>query len=111
MDIRPLKISDEDPLELRPVAAAVVQEEFKPRLNVFPHTDGEILNDEKVIIHPSGSVGEPKIFDQIPGFVSPVYLVMLVGGRKRCGNGALLIRRSKAHGLRPSGLGLQASGR
>ena len=28
-----------------------------------PHTDGEILNDEKVIIHPSGSVDEPEIFE------------------------------------------------
>ena len=28
-----------------------------------PHVDGEILNDEKVIIHPSGSTGEPEIFE------------------------------------------------
>ena len=28
----------------------------------IPHTDGEILNDEIVIIHPSGLVGEPEIF-------------------------------------------------
>ena len=80
-------------------------------LEHVPHADGEILNDEIVIIHPSGSVGEPKIFDQIPGFVSPVYLVMLVGGRKRCGNGALLIRWPKAHGLGPFGLGLRSSDR
>ena len=32
-----------------------------------PHTDGEILNDEKVIIHPSGSAGEPKIFEPNTG--------------------------------------------
>ena len=57
--------------------------------NMFPHTDGEILNDEIVIIHLFGSVGELEILSQIPGFVSPVYLVMLVGGRKRCGNNAL----------------------
>ena len=31
-------------------------------LEMFPHADGEILNDEKVIIHPSGSAGEPEIF-------------------------------------------------
>ena len=63
MDIRPLEISDEDPLEFRPVTDAVVREEFKPRPNMFPHADGEILNDEKVIIHPSGSTGEPEIFE------------------------------------------------
>ena len=51
-DIRPLNISDEDPLEVRLVADAVVQEEFKPCTNMFSYTDGEILNDEKVIIHP-----------------------------------------------------------
>ena len=55
MDIRPLEISDEDPLEVRPVVDAVVREEFKPFLNMFPHANGEILNDKKVIIHPSGS--------------------------------------------------------
>ena len=51
------------PLEVRLVANAVVREEFKPCLNMFPHVDGEILNDEMVIIHPSGSVGEPEIFE------------------------------------------------
>ena len=44
-DICPLEISDKDPLEVRPVADAVVREEFKPCPNMFPHTDGEILND------------------------------------------------------------------
>ena len=54
--------ADIRPLEVHPVADAVVREEFKPCLNMFPHADGEILNDEIVIIHPSGSVGEPEIF-------------------------------------------------
>ena len=61
-DIRPLEISDEDPLEVCPVTDAVVREEFKPCSNMFPHADGEILNDEIVIIHPVGSAGEPEIF-------------------------------------------------
>ena len=30
---------------------------------MLSHADGEMLNDKKVIIHPSGSVGEPKIFE------------------------------------------------
>ena len=30
---------------------------------MLPHTDGEILNDEIDIIHPSGLAGEPKIFE------------------------------------------------
>ena len=52
MDIHPLKIPDEDPLEICLVTDVVMQEEFEPCSNMFPHADGEILNDEKVIIHP-----------------------------------------------------------
>ena len=63
VDICPLEISDEDPLEVCPVTDAVVREEFKPRPNMFPHADGEILNDEMVIIHPFGLAGEPEIFE------------------------------------------------
>ena len=32
-------------------------------LELVPHTDGEVLNDEVVIIHSSSSVGEPKVFE------------------------------------------------
>ena len=30
---------------------------------MFPHKDGEVLNDEVVIIHSSSSVGEPEVFE------------------------------------------------
>ena len=30
---------------------------------MFPYVDREVLNDEVVIIHSSGSVGEPKVFE------------------------------------------------
>ena len=43
-DVRPLEIPDEDPLEVRPVADAVVWKEFKPCPNMFPHTNGKILD-------------------------------------------------------------------
>ena len=46
-DVRSLEIPNEDPLEVRPVVDAIVWEEFKPCPNMFPHTNGEILNDEK----------------------------------------------------------------
>ena len=62
-DICPLEIFDEDPLKVRPVADAVVWDEFKPCPNMFPHANGKILNDEIVIIHSSGPVGEPKVFE------------------------------------------------
>ena len=88
-DIRPLEVLDEDPLEVRLVTDTVRWEEFEPCSNLLPHTDGEVLNDEVVIIHSSSSVGEPKSSSHIPGFVSSVYLAMLVGGRKRCENSAL----------------------
>ena len=88
-DIRPLEVPNEDPLEVRLVVDAVVQEEFKPCLNMFPHADREILNDEIVIIHPSGSAGEPEIFEPNNGVCLPSVLGD-VGGRSE----ALWERRS-----------------
>ena len=77
MDIHPLEVPDEDPLEVRPVADAVVREEFEPCLNMFPHADGEVLNDEVIIIHSFGSVGEPEVFEpytriRLPGIFGDV---------------------------------------
>ena len=72
-DICPLEVFNEDPFEVRPVMDAVMREEFKPCLNMFPHTDGEILNDKKVIIHPSGSVGELEIFEPNTRKLLPTY--------------------------------------
>ena len=54
-----------------------------------PHVDGEILNDEMVIIHPSGSVGESEIFEPNTGVHLPSVLDD-VGGRSK----ALWVRRS-----------------
>ena len=62
-DIRPLEIPDKYPLEVRPVADAIVREEFKPCSNIFPHADGEVLNDEVIIIHSPSSAGEPEVFE------------------------------------------------
>ena len=62
MDIRPLEIPDEDPLEIRPVMDAIRREEFEPCSNMLPHADGEVLNDEVTIIH-SSLAGEPKVFE------------------------------------------------
>ena len=45
-----------------------------------PHADGEILNDEMVIIHPSGSAGESKIYEPYTGVHLPRVLGD-VGGR------------------------------
>ena len=36
VDIRPLEVLDEDPLEVRPVVDAVVKEEFEPCSNMLP---------------------------------------------------------------------------
>ena len=58
MDIRPLEFPNEDPLEVCPVTDAVM-----PRSNMFPYVNGEVLNDEVVIIHSSGSAGEPEVFE------------------------------------------------
>ena len=47
---------------------------------MLPHADGEILNDEKVIIHPSDSVGDLEIFEPYTGVRLPSVLGD-VGGR------------------------------
>ena len=66
-----------------------MREEFKPCPDMFPYADGEILNDEKVIIHPSDSAGEPEIFEPNTGVCLPGVLGD-VGGRSE----ALWERRS-----------------
>ena len=38
---------------------------------MLPHADGEVLNDEMVIIHSSGSAGEPEVFDPYIGIRFP----------------------------------------
>ena len=53
-----------------------------------PHADGEVLDDEVVIIYSFGSIGELEVFEPYTGFRSLVYLAMLVGGQKHCGNDA-----------------------
>ena len=35
-DIRPLEISNKDPLEVHPVADAIMREKFEPCSNMFP---------------------------------------------------------------------------
>ena len=37
--------------------------EFEPCPNVFPHTNGKILDNEIVIVHSSGSTGELEVFE------------------------------------------------
>ena len=71
MDKYPLENSDEDPLEICLVVDTVGREEFEPCSNMLPHADGEILNDEKFIIHPSGLVGELEIFEPNTGVRLP----------------------------------------
>ena len=39
---------------------------------MFPYADGEILNDDKVIIQPLGSVGEPDIGVCLPSVLGDV---------------------------------------
>ena len=79
-DIRPLEILDKDPPEIHPVVDVVRREEFEPCSNMLPHADEKVLNDEVVIIHPSGSAGEPKIFEPYIGVRLPGVLGD-VGGR------------------------------
>ena len=80
MDICLLEVPDEDPFEDRPVADTVMREEFEPRSNMFPHADGEVLNDEVIIIHSPSSADEPKVFEPYTG-VRLLGVLGDVGGR------------------------------
>ena len=71
MDIGPLEIPDEDLLEVCPVMDAVRWEEFEPCSNMLPHVDGEVLNDEVVIIHSSSSARELEVFEPYTGIRLP----------------------------------------
>ena len=76
-NVRPLEVFDEDSLKVCLVTDAARREEFEPCLNMLPHTDGEVLNDEEVIIHSPGSAGEPKVFEpntevRLPGVLGDV---------------------------------------
>ena len=47
---------------------------------MLPHVDGEVLDDEVVIIHSSSSAGESKVFDPYTGVPLPS-VTGDVGGR------------------------------
>ena len=70
-DIRLLEVPDEEPLEVRPVVDVVAREEFEQSSNMFPYVDRQVLNDEVVIIHSAGSIGEPKVFKPYTGVRLP----------------------------------------
>ena len=79
-------------------------------LEHVPHADGEVLNDEVVIIHSTGSAGEPEVFELYTGIRLPGILGD-VGRRlealwQRCSLDAL----AKGPWPRPSELGLWSSG-
>jgi hypothetical protein len=60
--VRPLEVSDKELLELRPTADTVGRQEFEPCSNILPNTNGEVLDDEVVVIRSFGSAGELEIF-------------------------------------------------
>jgi hypothetical protein len=76
--VRPLEIPNEDLFELRLDLEAVGQQEFEPRLNEFPDTDVEVLDDEIIIVRSSGS--EPEDFQPYTRVCLPSVLGD-VGGR------------------------------
>jgi hypothetical protein len=70
---------------------------------------GEVADDEVVIVHSTQLAGQPVTVSHSSGLVSPEYLVMVVEVRNRVGNGARRMARLKACGPGGSGEGLRSS--
>jgi hypothetical protein len=70
---------------------------------------GEVADDEVVIVRPSQLACQPVVRSHSSGLVSPEYLVMVVGAQNRAENSARRMARLKACG--PGGLseGLRSS--
>jgi hypothetical protein len=60
--VRPLEIPNEDLFELHLATDAVGRQEFEPCSNELPDTDGEVLDNEIIIVRSSGPTSEPKVF-------------------------------------------------
>ena len=69
MDIRPLEIPNEDPLEIGPVADVVRREEFEPCSNMPPTQMGRYLMMKWSSSTPSAQQASWKSSSHIPGFV------------------------------------------
>ena len=77
---------------------------------MLPHVDREVLNDEVVIIHSSGSVGEPEVFEPYTGIHFPGVFGDVGGWLEALWKRRFLDAMAK-RGPEPSGLGLWSSGR
>jgi len=73
---------------------------------MLPHVDGEILDDEMVIIHSSGSVGKPEVFEPYTGIHFPGVFGDVGGWSEALWERRFLDAMAKGHAPRPSGLGL-----
>ena len=71
--------------------------------------EGEGVDDEVVVIRPSQLACQPVIREPQLRPCLPEYLVMVVGGRNRAGNGARRMARLKTRGPGGSGEGLWSS--
>jgi hypothetical protein len=65
--VHPLEVPDKDLFELRSTMNAVGWQKFEPCSNMLPNIDRKLLDDEVVIIHPSGWAGESEVFQPYSG--------------------------------------------
>jgi hypothetical protein len=71
--------------------------------------EGEVVDDEVVVIRPSQLARQPVIHVPQLRPCLPEYLVMVVGAQNRPGNGARRMARLKTRGPSGSGEGLRSS--
>ena len=66
-----------------------------------------MLDDEKIIVHTTCSIGEAEVFSHMTGLVSPEYLTMFGGAQKHSRNIVCRILFVNTYGPQASGIGLR----
>jgi hypothetical protein len=106
-----LEIPHKNFLEVVPVIDATGWKVIQPSSHRVSQELGKIADDEAIIICTARLAGEVLVVELGSGFVSPEYLVMLLGGRNRVGVGALRMSWQRTQGPGGSELGPRSSSR
>jgi hypothetical protein len=107
--VRALEVSSEGLDQVVPVGDLRRRQMLQPGPGGVGEEQGEVADDEVVIIRSTQLAGQPVVRKPQLRPCSPEYLMMVVGARNRVGNGARRMARLKACGPGGSVEGLRSS--